>query len=120
MHGDAEINMTEFDPRRFGKFADETYVRDKVFQDYRLTFTTRKPGEEEMAARPGRKARCTKGSRHRVVYTPRHSAGNARSGSPSMAAARTTLMRATTFSRSSAMKSRPCMNAWDSRSDRIF
>ena len=55
MHGDAEINMTEFDPRRFGKFADETYVRDKVFQDYRLTFTTRRPGEEEMAARPARK-----------------------------------------------------------------
>jgi dimethylglycine dehydrogenase len=55
MHGDAEINMTEFDPRRFGKFADETYVRDKVFQDYRLTFTTRKPGEEEMAARPRKK-----------------------------------------------------------------
>ena len=55
MHGDAEINMTEFDPRRFGKFADETYVRDKVFQDYRLTFTTRRPGEEEMAGRPAKK-----------------------------------------------------------------
>jgi dimethylglycine dehydrogenase len=27
-------------------------VRDKVFQDYRLTFTTRRPGEEEPAARP--------------------------------------------------------------------
>jgi dimethylglycine dehydrogenase len=52
LHGDAEINMTEFDPRRFGKFADRTYVRDKVFLDYRLTFTTRRPGEEEMAGRP--------------------------------------------------------------------
>jgi dimethylglycine dehydrogenase len=52
VHGDADINMTEFDPRRFGKFADAAYVRDKVFQDYRLTFTTRKPGEEEMAGRP--------------------------------------------------------------------
>ena len=47
LHGDAEINMTEFDPRRFGNFADADYVRDKVFQDYRLTFTTRRPGEEE-------------------------------------------------------------------------
>src|SRR3984957_11619996 len=55
VHGDAEINMTEFDPRRFGKFADQTYVRDKVFQDYRLTFTTRRPGEEEMAGRPAKK-----------------------------------------------------------------
>jgi dimethylglycine dehydrogenase len=52
LHGDAEINMTEFDPRRFGAFADAAYVRDKVFQDYRLTFTTRPPGEEEMAGRP--------------------------------------------------------------------
>jgi dimethylglycine dehydrogenase len=52
VHGDAEINMTEFDPRRFGGFADAAYVRDKVFLDYRLTFTTRLPGEEEMAGRP--------------------------------------------------------------------
>jgi dimethylglycine dehydrogenase len=52
LHGDAEINMAEFDPRRFGAFADAKYVHDKVFLDYRLTFTTRKPGEEEMAGRP--------------------------------------------------------------------
>ena len=52
LHGDAEINMAEFDPRRFGKFANLAYVRDKVFLDYRLTFTTRKPGEEEMVGRP--------------------------------------------------------------------
>jgi len=52
LHGDAEINMAEFDPRRFGKFADKAYVRDKVFLDYRLTFTTRLPGEEELAGRP--------------------------------------------------------------------
>ena len=52
LHGDAEINMWEFDPRRFGTFADANYVRDKVFLDYRLTFTTRRPGEEEMAGRP--------------------------------------------------------------------
>jgi dimethylglycine dehydrogenase len=52
LHGDAEINMAEFDPRRFGAFADAAYVRDKVFLDYGLTFTTRKPGEEEMAGRP--------------------------------------------------------------------
>jgi dimethylglycine dehydrogenase len=52
LHGDAEINMAEFDPRRFGAFADAKYVRDKVFLDYRLTFTTRRPGEEETAGRP--------------------------------------------------------------------
>lgn len=54
VHGDSEINMTEFDPRRFGKFADKPYVHDKVFQDYRLTFTTRLPGEEEPAGRPSK------------------------------------------------------------------
>jgi len=54
VHGDAEINMTEFDPRRFGGFADAAYVRDKVFLDYRMTFTTRGPGEEEMDGRPRR------------------------------------------------------------------
>ena len=52
VHGDADINMTEFDPRRFGGFADAAYVRDKVFLDYRTTFTTRRPGEEEMDGRP--------------------------------------------------------------------
>jgi dimethylglycine dehydrogenase len=50
--GDAEINMTEFDPRRYGRFADEAYSRAKVFLDYRLTFTTRLPGEEEPDGRP--------------------------------------------------------------------
>ncbi len=54
VHGDSEINMTEFDPRRFGKFATKSYVHDKVFQDYRLTFTTRLPGEEEPAGRPSK------------------------------------------------------------------
>jgi dimethylglycine dehydrogenase len=50
--GDADINMTEFDPRRYGAFADQDYSRDKVFLDYRLTFTTRLPGEEEPDGRP--------------------------------------------------------------------
>ena len=50
--GDADINMTEFDPRRYGPYADEDYSRDKVFLDYRMTFTTRLPGEEEPDGRP--------------------------------------------------------------------
>jgi dimethylglycine dehydrogenase len=56
MHGDAEINMAEFDPRRFGKFADKAYVRDKVFQDYRNTYVTLLPGREEPAGRPAKKS----------------------------------------------------------------
>ncbi len=52
VHGDADINMTEFDPRRYGGYADAEYSRAKVFLDYRLTFTTRLPGEEEPDGRP--------------------------------------------------------------------
>jgi dimethylglycine dehydrogenase len=54
VHGDAEINMAELDPRRFGSFATPEYRRAKAFQDYRLTFTTRGPGAEEPEARPAR------------------------------------------------------------------
>ena len=54
VHGDAEINIAEFDPRRFGRHADESYAREKVFLDYRLTFVTRRPGEEHAAGRPRR------------------------------------------------------------------
>src|ERR1700691_3381122 len=54
IQGDAEINMTEFDPRRFGPYADLKYVHDKVFLDYRTTFTARLPGEEEPDARPNK------------------------------------------------------------------
>ena len=52
VEGDSEINMTEFDPRRYGPYADEAYSRAKVFLDYRMTFTTRLPGEEEPDGRP--------------------------------------------------------------------
>ena len=52
VYGDADINMSEFDPRRYGPFADEDYSRAKVFLDYRMTFTTRPPGEEELDGRP--------------------------------------------------------------------
>ncbi len=52
VYGDADINMTEFDPRRYGPFADKVYSREKVFLDYRMTFTTRLPGEEEPDGRP--------------------------------------------------------------------
>ena len=54
VHGDAEINMAEFDPRRYGPYADEAYSRAKVFLDYRMTFTTRLPGEEEPDGRPSK------------------------------------------------------------------
>ena len=54
LHGDSEINMTGFDPRRFGGFADESYMKEKGRQDYSMTYFTPLPGEELPAARPRR------------------------------------------------------------------
>lgn len=51
VYGDSEINMTGFDPRRFGTFADRDFMRAKGFQDYGLTYATPLPGEEFDAAR---------------------------------------------------------------------
>lgn len=54
LYGDAEINMTGFDPRRFGGFADDAYMKAKGFQDYGMTYFTPVPGEELPAGRPSR------------------------------------------------------------------
>ena len=51
VHGDSEINMTGFDPRRFGNFANDEYMKAKGFQDYGMTYFTPVPGEELPAAR---------------------------------------------------------------------
>ena len=54
LYGDSEINMTGFDPRRFGIFADEGYMKARGRQDYSMTYFTPLPGEELPAARPRR------------------------------------------------------------------
>ena len=51
LQGDSEINMTGFDPRRFGVFADEDYMQARGRQDYGITYATGLPGEELPAAR---------------------------------------------------------------------
>ncbi len=51
LEGAAEINMTGFDPRRFGAFADAGYMKAKGRQDYARTYFTPMPGEELPAAR---------------------------------------------------------------------
>ena len=56
LHGDSEINMTGFDPRRFGAFADSGYMKAKGRQDYAMTYFTPVPGEELPAARGARKS----------------------------------------------------------------
>ncbi len=54
LHGDSEINMTGFDPRRYGAYADDDYMRAKGRQDYSMTYFTPLPGEELPAGRPQR------------------------------------------------------------------
>ena len=54
LHGDAEINMAGFDPRRFGSFADDGYMQARGRQDYAMTYRTPLPGEELPAARDRR------------------------------------------------------------------
>ena len=54
LHGDSEINMTGFDPRRFGVYADADYARAKGIQDFGMTYATPLPGEELPAGRPQR------------------------------------------------------------------
>ena len=51
LHGDSEINMIGFDPRRFGVFADTGYMGARGRQDYSRTYATALPGEELPAAR---------------------------------------------------------------------
>ena len=58
LHGDSEINMTGVDPRRFGSFADDNYMKAKGFQDYGRTYFTPLPGEELPAGRRVERARC--------------------------------------------------------------
>ena len=54
LHGDSEINMTGFDPRRFGAFAGRDFMGARGCQDYGRTYFTPLPGEELPAARERR------------------------------------------------------------------
>ena len=70
LHGDSEINMTGFDPRRFGVFADADYMRARGRQDYGMTYATALPGEELPAARGLRTSPlCDKLRAQGCVYT---------------------------------------------------
>ncbi len=73
LYGDAEINMTGFDPRRFGVYADESYMQAKGFQDYGMTYVTPLPGEELPAGRPSRTSPlyeklCERGGVHTETF----------------------------------------------------
>ncbi len=54
VHGAADINMREFDPRRFGAYADQTYQITKAKEDYLLRHEIPFPGFNRLAGRPVR------------------------------------------------------------------
>jgi dimethylglycine dehydrogenase len=52
VHGQAEINMAELDPRRFGDWAAGEYCHAKSLTDYEHMYALLTPGEQHDAGRP--------------------------------------------------------------------
>jgi dimethylglycine dehydrogenase len=51
VHGQAEINMREFDPRRFGDWATTEYVKTVAIADYQHMYYCYKPAEQHEVGR---------------------------------------------------------------------
>ena len=51
VHGQAEINMREFDPRRFGSWATKDYTEEVSVADYHHMYYCYKPGEQHTVGR---------------------------------------------------------------------
>jgi dimethylglycine dehydrogenase len=56
VHGQAEINMREFDPRRFGNWATKDYTTEVSIADYHHMYYCYKPGEQHEVGRNLRKS----------------------------------------------------------------
>ena len=56
VHGQAEINMREFDPRRFGNWAAKDFTGEVAIADYHHMYYCYKPGEQHLAGRGIRKS----------------------------------------------------------------
>lgn len=56
VHGQAEINMREFDPRRFGNWATKDYTTEVSIADYHHMYYCYKPGEQHEVGRGLRKS----------------------------------------------------------------
>jgi dimethylglycine dehydrogenase len=56
VHGQAEINMREFDPRRFGNWATKDYTTEVSITDYHHMYYCYKPGEQHEVGRELRKS----------------------------------------------------------------
>jgi dimethylglycine dehydrogenase len=56
VHGQAEINMREFDPRRFGNWATKDYTAEVSVADYHHMYYCYKPAEQHTVGRGLRKS----------------------------------------------------------------
>ena len=56
VHGQSEINMREFDPRRFGDWATKEYAGDTAIADYHHMYHCFKPAEQHEVGRGLRKS----------------------------------------------------------------
>src|ERR1700677_3364427 len=56
VHGQADINMREFDPRRFGDWATADYTETVAVSDYHHMYYCYKPGEQHSVGRDLRKS----------------------------------------------------------------
>ncbi len=56
VHGQAEINMREFDPRRFGNWASKDYTAEVSVADYHHMYYCYKPAEQHEVGRGLRKS----------------------------------------------------------------
>jgi dimethylglycine dehydrogenase len=56
VHGQAEINMREFDPRRFGNWASKDYTEEVSIADYHHMYYCYKPAEQHEVGRNLRKS----------------------------------------------------------------
>jgi len=56
VHGQAEINMREFDPRRFGNWATKDYTAEVSVTDYHHMYYCYKPAEQHQVGRGLRKS----------------------------------------------------------------
>lgn len=56
VHGQAEINMREFDPRRFGNWATKDYTTEVSIADYHHMYYCYKPAEQHEVGRNLRKS----------------------------------------------------------------
>ncbi len=56
VHGQAEINMREFDPRRFGNWATPEFTKAVAIEDYHHMYHCYKPSEQHSAGRELRKS----------------------------------------------------------------